>query len=439
KGSEPPENPVNDMLWLDTSNPDVAVLRRYWEGQWINATAEKAEDIGAITREKALYSELTNTFVNLSIQHSKLLNEMHDVMNTEYLVDFDLKDELNTKLDATVSIFNNIKSNLESMTDETATIGKLIDTQTLFLNYRTAMQNLYNVVERAKIAIDERFKLLQSQYTDEKFKEALNNVADKLGLTINEDNQLVGEIDVSKQIDESVREMTNQMLRDYVTSSQYQSDKQGIIERLESSDSERKQLADRISDTVTKSEYQNDVEQKLSTTKAEVLIEAEQTSNRVSKEVFNAKSKTLERYTSEFINNVSEGMSFRYDDNGNIQSHSIGPQGIKIKGDKLDIQLNKEFNLLVSDVAKKADETNIINKINLSREGLDIDVNNIGIRGGDSVNYLEIKNNSVLSRGRFTRTWANKTDSANLTLGIREGYLMVSNEDTGYNLYMTEK
>ncbi|UXS76375.1 phage tail spike protein [Staphylococcus chromogenes] len=439
KGSEPPENPVNDMLWLDTRNPDVAVLRRYWEGQWINATAEKAEDIGAITREKALYSELTNTFVNLSIQHSKLLNEMHEILNNEYFVDFDLKQELNNGLDETVNVFKHIKSNLESMNEETATIGKLIDTQSLFLSYRERMQALYNVVERAKVAIDERFKLLQSQYTDEKFKEALNNVAEKLGLTVNEDNQLVGEIDVSKQIDKSVREMTNQMLRDYVTSSQYQSDQQGIIERLESSNSERKQLADRISDTVTKSEYQNDVAQKLSTTKAETLIEAEQTSNRVSKEVFNAKSKTLERYTSEFINNVSEGMSFRYDDNGNIQSHSIGPQGIKIKGDKLDIQLNKEFNLLVSDVAKKADETNIINKINLSREGLDINVNNIGLRGGDSVNYLEIKNNSVLSRGRFTRTWANNTDTANLTLGIRNGYLLVSNEDTGYNLYMTEK
>ncbi|WAG30146.1 phage tail spike protein [Staphylococcus chromogenes] len=439
KGSEPPENPVNDMLWLDTRNPDVAVLRRYWEGQWINATAEKAEDIGAITREKALYSELSNTFVNLSIQHSKLLNDMHEILNNEYFVDFELKQELNNALDETVNVFKHIQSNLESMNEETATIGKLIDTQSLFLSYRERMQALYNVVERAKVAIDERFKLLQSQYTEEKFRDALNNVADKLGLTVNEDNQLVGEIDVSKQIDESVREMTNQMLRDYVTSSQYQSDQQGIIERLESSDSERKQLADRISDTVTKSEYQNDVEQKLSTTKAEVLIEAEQTSNRVSKEVFNAKSKTLERYTSEFINNVSEGMSFRYDENGNIQSHSIGPQGVKIKGDKVDIKLNKEFNLLVGDVSKKADETNIINKINLSREGLDINVNNIGLRGGDSVNYLEIKNNSVLSRGRFTRTWANNTDTANLTLGIRNGYLLVSNEDNGYNLYMTEK
>lgn len=577
KGSEPPENPVNDMLWLDTSNPDVAVLRRYWEGQWINATAEKAEDIGAITREKALYSELTNTFVNLSIQHSKLLNEMHDVMNSEYLVDFDLKDELNTKLDATVSIFNNIKSNLESMTDETASIGKLIDTQTLFLNYRTAMQNLYNVVERAKIAIDERFKLLQSQYTEEKFRDALKEIADKFGLQVNSENQLVGEPNVVEKAVIAAREDTKEQLRDYVKSVDYQTNQRGLIERMNSADTERKTLAGQISDKVTKSEYQsgldnikignrnllldssrrNDImgtpkykyikyklskplevgkeytlsfdykiiegnnenrtsimgltpntsrisidlndggttytfkadnestsfliytglagtdsndttkiqideamlvegniagnyteapedverstDKKLSVAKTEILQDGEQISQRVSREVFNASSQTLNRVVSEFVNNTSDGMTFRYDENGNIQSHSIGPQGVKIKGDKVDIKLNKEFNLLVGDVSKKADETNIINKINLSREGLDINVNNIGLRGGDSVNYLEIKNNSVLSRGRFTRTWANNTDTANLTLGIRNGYLLVSNEDNGYNLYMTEK
>ena len=613
KGNEPPENPVNDMLWLDTSNPDVAVLRRYWEGQWINATAEKAEDIGAITREKALYSELTNTFVNLSIQHSKLLNEMHDVMNSEYLVDFDLKDELNAKLDATVSIYNNIKSNLESMNDETATIGKLIDTQTLFLNYRTAMHSLYNVVERAKIAIDNRFKLLQSQYTEEKFRDALQEIADAFGLQVNEQNQLVGEPNVVEKAVIASREDTKEQLRDYVKSVDYQTNQQGLIERMESADAERKTLAGQISDKVTKSEYQSGLDniriggvnlfetydsathgnnvhpsitstqsfrgkywattlytadylkkvlvpgekytysyeleivglsyydiqyasqhgiifysqsvskdrittsyksierilnnkfkvtqtfvapeiidhrfmaysglytpdgrlgtqrdsnlveirnlklekgnkatdyteapsdvtrgtdKKLSVAKTEILQDGEQISQRVSREVFNASSQTLNRVVSEFINNTSEGMTFRYDENGNIQSHSIGPQGIKIKGDKLDIQLNKEFNLLVSDVAKKADETNIINKINLSREGLDINVNNIGIRGGDSINYLEIKNKSVLSCGRFTRTWANNTDTANLTLGIRNGYLLVSNEDNGYNLYMTEK
>ncbi|HGH0827243.1 TPA: phage tail spike protein [Staphylococcus pseudintermedius] len=180
KGSEPPENPVNDMLWLDTRNPDVAVLRRYWEGQWINATAEKAEDIGAITREKALYSELSNTFVNLTIQHSRLMHEVSDVLESEYLIDTNIKEEVNSKLNDTIDVFNTIKSNLESMTSETATIGKLVDTQALFLDYRTKMQALYNTIENAKIAIDERLKLLQSQYTDEKFNDAMTEIANAL-------------------------------------------------------------------------------------------------------------------------------------------------------------------------------------------------------------------------------------------------------------------
>ncbi|RIM18573.1 hypothetical protein BU660_12235, partial [Staphylococcus chromogenes] len=169
---------------------------------------------------------------------SKLLNEMHDVINSEYLVDFDLKDELNAKLDATVSIYNNIKSNLESMTDETATIGKLIDTQTLFLNYRTAMQNLYKVVERAKVAIDERFKLLQSQYTEEKFRDALQEIADKFGLQVNSENQLLGEPNVVEKAVIAAREDTKEQLRDYVKSVDYQTNQQGLIERMESADTE---------------------------------------------------------------------------------------------------------------------------------------------------------------------------------------------------------
>ncbi|HEH0536799.1 TPA: hypothetical protein SGH58_002852, partial [Staphylococcus aureus] len=64
KSDTPPENPVNDMLWYDTSNPDVAVLRRYWNGRWIEATPNDVEKLGGITREKALFSELNNIFIN---------------------------------------------------------------------------------------------------------------------------------------------------------------------------------------------------------------------------------------------------------------------------------------------------------------------------------------------------------------------------------------
>ncbi|EHA6120979.1 hypothetical protein JMA83_000672 [Staphylococcus pseudintermedius] len=438
KGDTPPDNPVNDLLWLDTSNPKVDVLRRYWNGEWIKSSAENADDVGAITREQALYSELNNTFVNLTIQHSRLMHEVSDVLESEYLVDTDIKEEVNSKLNDTISVFNDIKQNLDSMTSETATIGKLVDTQALFLKYREKMQALYNIVENAKIAIDERFKLLQSQYTDEKFNEALNSVASKLGLTVNENNQLVGEVDVSKQINEAVREMTNEMLRDYVTSTEYQSDKNGIIERLDNSDSERKQLSNQIADRVTRSEYENDVEQRLFNSKAEVLIEAEQTSNRVSKEVFNESSKTLEKYTSEFINNVSTGMSFNYDDNGNIQSANIGRDGIKLKGDRVDITVNKDFNVLVNDVANKADETNIINKINLSREGLEIDVNNVGIRGGDSSEYVHIKNDEITLYGTYTRNWVGETETNNVFTRLKDGHIRFRNNDKNRSIYISD-
>lgn len=438
KGDTPPDNPVNDLLWLDTSNPKVAVLRRYWNGEWIKSSAENADDVGAITREQALYSELNNTFVNLTIQHSRLIHEVSDVLESEYLVDTDIKEEVNSKLNETIGVFNTIKSNLDSMTSETATIGKLVDTQALFLEYREKLQALYNAVENAKIAIDQRFKLLQSQYTDEKFNEALNNVASKLGLTVNEDNQLVGEVDVSKQINEAVHEMTNEMLRDYVTSAEYQSDKKGIIKRLDTSDSERKQLSNQIADRVTRSEYENDVEQRLVNSKAEVLIEAEQTSNRVSKEVFNENSKTLERYTSEFINNVSTGMSFNYDDNGNIQSANVGRDGIKLKGDRVDITVNKDFNVLVNDVSNKADETNIVNKLNLSREGLDINVNNIGIRGGSSTSYVDIRNDLIELSGEYTRTFRGDTQKDYVYTRMKDGLLRFRNNTRDRSLYYSD-
>lgn len=438
KGDTPPDNPVNDLLWLDTSNPKVAVLRRYWEGEWIKSSAENASDVGAVTREQALYSELSNTFVNLTIQHSRLMHEVSDVLESEYLIDTDIKEEVNSKLNDNIGVFNTIKSNLDSMTSETATIGKLVDTQALFLEYREKLQALYNTVENAKIAIDERFKLLQSQYTDEKFNEALNNVASKLGLTVNEDNQLVGEVDVSKQINKAVREMTNEMLRDYVTSTEYQSDKNGIIKRLDTSDSERKQLSNQIADRVTRSEYENDVEQRLVNSKAEVLIEAEQTSNRVSKEVFNENSKTLERYTSEFINNVSTGMSFNYDDNGNIQSANVGRDGIKLKGDRVDITVNKDFNVLVNDVSNKADETNIVNKLNLSREGLDINVNNIGIRGGSSTSYVDIRNDLIELSGEYTRTFRGDTQKDYVYTRMKDGLLRFRNNTRDRSLYYSD-
>lgn len=68
-----------------------------------------------------------------------------------------------------------------------------------------------------------------------------------------------------------------------------------------------------------------------------------------------------------------------------------------------------------------------------------LDANLVRIVGGANGNYISMTSDTINSKGTFTRTWANITDTASLNLGIRKGSIMVSNEDTGYNLYMTEK
>lgn len=57
---------------------------------------------------------------------------------------------------------------------------------------------------------------------------------------------------------------------------------------------------------------------------------------------------------------------------------------------------------MASRVDDKVGKGEIINRLNLSPEGLDINVNNIGIRGGDNIDYIDIRNNSILSYGSFT-------------------------------------
>lgn len=834
KGSEPPENPQNDTLWYDTSNPNVAVLRRYWNGKWITQTADDVEKIGGLRREQVMYRDLNNSFINLTIQHSKLQNDVYDVLNSEYLVDDDLKGNLNQALLDVDNVYQEIKTNLDSMDEDTATIGKLVDTQTLFTVYREKLQTLYKYVTDAKISIDKRLKLLQSQYTDEKFNEAMQNVATGIGGTWNaETGQLLADIPSQQELedalkayingqDEALKQLidgevnskiiqtkdelssnisevsakvdgiqvggrnlvlksdvpysnSNYLIADYtlskpmevgktytvtvkgkvensngglailrnfgsnfmgssnvdvisddlyqvtveatndtfntdnirlynyprdtrisadiewikleegniptdwtpapedtqkaaqaytdemlepitstqiqqssdikqlkdgftlkadkkdittlyddsiaplerqvnnnsselkiqsdkidskVSNEQYTADVNDIISKLNSAESQRIQLSNQIADKVSLIEYKNGIDSVKSTNRNylqsyysphqnivngvtngaySVTLNANRTLNfyfydrgngtnptleentdyilkihesdqnvrmgvfynkgsntivgyttdnvirfntktyqdirivlipnvdnhfigkvslykgtkeldwtpapediellgltaennaksyiddyknenetklklmnteinqngkeiqlKASQQDFNASRKTLSQVISE-ISATTKGINLSYDENGNIQSYTMDRNGIQLRGDKVDITVNKDFNVMASRVDDKVGKNEIINRLNLSPEGLDINVNNIGIRGGDSVDYLDIRNNSILSYGSFTRTWANETDTANLRLGIQGGTVKVQNRTTGYNLYLTEK
>lgn len=575
KQDTPPDNPVNDMLWYDTSNPNVAVLRRYWNGEWLNETVDDVEKIGGVTREKALYDSIKNAFENLAIQHSKLMDETYSVLNSEYLVDTDLKEKLQTELNNVDNIFQSIQTGLNAITSDTATIGALIDIQVQFGTYRQKLQDLYKALQNAKISADKRLQLLQSQYTDQKFNDALNKVASKFGLTVDSNNNMIGTPDVIAKAVQASHDDTAEQLKSYVKSVDYQTDKNGIVTRLDSADSERKQLSNQISDKVSLSEYRNlkvggrnylandnlefgtyvsstgapagssttrirninyipvtaldnyimkinkpianktlqmsiyqydvnnalikssgfstlsdtlnynfdtgvekikmlfrysdntdmtlddirnakikfekgtiptdydiapeETDTKLTNMNTSISQNGKDIQQRATKEEFNSSKKTLSKVISDFTNNVATGMTFTYDENGAIQLMNIGKDGIKLKGDRVDITVNKDFNVVTQTLNNKVGKDEVVNRLNLSKEGLDINVNNLGIRGGNNSEYIDIRNTSILSYGSFTRTWANITDTAKLKLGMNKGTIQVSNTTTGYNLYLTEK
>lgn len=851
KGAEPPENPQNDTLWYDTSNPDVAVLRRYWDGKWITQTADDVEKIGGLRREQVMYRDLNNSFINLTIQHSRLQNGVYDVLNNEYLVDDDLKGNLNQALSDVDNVYQEIKTNLDSINEDTATIGKLVDTQTLFTVYREKLQTLYKYVTDAKISIDKRLKLLQSQYTDEKFNDAMDKIAETLpnGRWDSQNQQLYADIPnrnevenlkttlqeytdgqirnlnsvLGKEIDSKInttkseistnirsierkidgievggrnyllvgnlengtfdlsdgspvgssfnrvrnsdyaeitqgiytikthnnnnsnlqlnlyfydeyynymeqtgfnyisdetrinvpngvsyfkglfrysdnssistdevrnskimlekgtiatdwtpapedlkqdfintaeenvenalkpittRVITNetniseldkqislmaksddvaQKLRDVdgrltpletdvksnkatldilptqieskVSKQDYTLDKDEIVTRLNNAESERKQLNNQISDKVSLSEYEsginsvkstnrnylqsyysphqnivngvtngaysvtlnanrtlnfyfydrgngtnptleentdyilkihesdqnvrmgvfynkgsntivgyttdnvirfntktyqdirivlipnvdnhfigkaslykgtkeldwspapediellgltaennaksyindykNENETKLKLMNTEIAQNGEEIQARVSKQEFNASRKTLSQVISE-ISATTKGINLSYDENGNIQSYTMDKNGIQLRGDKVDITVNKDFNVVANRVNDKVGKDEVINRLNLSPEGLDIDVNKVGIRGGDSTNYIYLSQDKIEMAGTFQRTFRGNTQKDNVFMRAQGGYLRFRNNNQNRSLYYSD-
>lgn len=697
KGAEPPENPQNDTLWYDTSNPDVAVLRRYWNGKWITQTADDVEKIGGLRREQVMYRDLNNSFINLTIQHSNLQNDVYDVLNSEYLVDDDLKGNLNQALLDVDNVYQEIKTSLDSMDEDTAGIGKLIDTQTLFTTYRQKLQTLYKYVTDAKISIDKRLKLLQSKYTDEKFNDAMDKIAQTLpnGRWDSENQQLYADIpneqelsnlkqtlqdyydgnikelegrlnnsvdskvNIAKdEISANVKSVENkvdgvqtrvnttesnisalkgqislmaksddvaQKLRDVdgrltplettvksnkatldllpdqinskVSKQDYTTDQNNLVTRLNNADSERKQLSNSISDKVSLKEYENGLDLVKSTNRNylqsyysphqnivngvtngaySVTLNANRTLNfyfydrgngtnptleentdyilkihesdqnvrmgvfynkgsntivgyttdnvirfntktyqdirivlipnvdnhfigkaslykgtkeldwspapediellgltaennaksyiddyknenetklklmnteinqngkeiqlKASQQDFNASRKTLSQVISE-ISATTKGINLSYDENGNIQSYTMDRNGIQLRGDKVDITVNKDFNVMASRVDNKVGKDEVINRLNLSPEGLDIDVNKVGIRGGDSTNYIYLSQDKIEMAGTFQRTFRGNTQKDNVFMRAQGGYLRFRNNNQNRSLYYSD-
>ncbi|MDQ8624254.1 tail fiber domain-containing protein, partial [Staphylococcus sp. FR124] len=118
--------------------------------------------------------------------------------------------------------------------------------------------------------------------------------------------------------------------------------------------------------------------------------------------------------------------------------YTMDRNGIQLRGDKVDITVNKDFNVMASRVDNKVGKNEIINRLNLSPEGLDIDVNKVGIRGGDSRTYLKLSQDTIELAGTFVRTWRGDTQKDNVFMRAQGGLLRFRNNTRNRSLYYSD-
>lgn len=236
-----------------------------------------------------------------------------------------------------------------------------------------------------------------------------------------------------------------------VSKSDYTLDQNNIVTRLNNADSARVQLANQISDKVTTTQLstsmqsakdyidKNQSSNELRMNKMETSISqnGEAIQLKASQQDFNASRKTLSQVISE-ISATTKGINLSYDENGNIQSYTMDKNGIQLRGDKVDITVNKDFNVVANRVDNKVGKDEIINRLNLSPEGLDINVNNIGIRGGNSRTYLKLSQDTIELAGTFVRTWRGDTQKDNVFMRSQGGLLRFRNNTRDRSLYYSD-
>ncbi|HCA7397937.1 TPA: hypothetical protein LQO64_002427, partial [Staphylococcus pseudintermedius] len=281
------------------------------------------------------------------------------------------------------------------------------------------------------------------EYADEQLEDVANNPGIKAGIQkANEEAQ--------ESLKEYVRAqdtLKQQESQAYIDG-QISAEEQRAIEEARQKLAEAKRHAEdkaneaqRLSNSYTDSQIRDanrERDQILTRYDSQIQQNGREIALRTTKQEFNTTNRTLSNIMSEIVQNVTTGATIRFDDNGTAQSLNVGRDGIKLRGDKVDITVNRDFNVLVNDVANKADETNIINKLNLSREGLDINVNNIGIRGGNDVSYVDIRNDQIELSGEYTRTFRGDTQKDFVYTRIKDGLLRFRNNTRNRSLYYSD-
>src|SRR5699024_10656944 len=206
KSPTPPLNPKEGQLWLDTSHDGVAVLKRYENGEWIKSSVDDVKDIGGMTREETMYEALKERFVRNEVDYSEVFKR-HGALVSEkhyHYVDEDIKNDLTSRYNSLQQSYDDFKIAFNNINNEQPTIGLITTAISRAVEFEARLKEYNDSYYVARKSFDEVIGVLQSQYSDEKYNELLNDIADSVGGIVQDD----GSIDMSevnqKRLDEAM-------------------------------------------------------------------------------------------------------------------------------------------------------------------------------------------------------------------------------------------
>ncbi|PKE64209.1 phage tail spike protein [Macrococcoides caseolyticum] len=342
----------------------------------INQTVPSIIDkqTGGTNRDVMILNDYKITFEDLKLHQSNLLDEANQLLSSEYLIDKEVRADLLLKVQNIESLSNSIKDIFESIDEKLINTNTLLNLQNKINDFRLSLKSLVTSKEAAKNSLLKRLQTLQSQYTEEKWNDTLEqlvSIAD--GLERDENGRVTGKIDTTEQINKVLQDVKEDYLKDTVQRTEYTTDKEGIVNKIDE-------------------------------TKSEVLKESNQIAQSVSKKVYDNESKTLNQTLSQYINSISTGHQFTYDENGNISSFGIGSSGIKLNGKVIDLNegdltiqngITTIKDAYIDKLFSKQATINYLNSIDITAKRL---------QAKDNLSSVNIENGSLtLNRSNGTR------------------------------------
>src|SRR5699024_10394653 len=181
-------------------------------GQWIVriSAVTDPEDIGAISRAEAIYESILAVINSFEHLHLQTLTEANQIKLNKYLNQANI-DNIDAKLQVVVNTYGALKVEMAKYSDaKSLTLEQANYISDLMLAYTNALRDLKEAVTTAQNYAMEHLAILQSQYSDEKYTEALEEVAGKFGLTV-EDGKLIGNTVLLDDLTNTKNELQSQL------------------------------------------------------------------------------------------------------------------------------------------------------------------------------------------------------------------------------------